>query len=130
MSKPLCKSEAHYKCPCCRTFDSSSKRYARRSRRRYHKNVAIMDGYTHQECPQCHAEIGFSEKTYANGQCLSCESQCPYCKGCEWVCENHPNKPWNGESNDVNACGCGAGMPCQSCDNADRRREIAMQQGS
>ncbi len=39
MSKPVCKSEAHYKCPCCRSLDSSSKRFARRARRHFYKNM-------------------------------------------------------------------------------------------
>jgi hypothetical protein len=37
---------------------------------------------------------------------------CPRCDGCHWVCENHPEKPWEGER----ACTCGgAGMPCPAC---------------
>ena len=37
---------------------------------------------------------------------------CPVCKGCRWVCENHPDRPWEGE----HACGCGgAGAPCPWC---------------
>jgi hypothetical protein len=33
---------------------------------------------------------------------------CPVCQGIGWVCENHPDKPWDGEK----GCICGAGMPC------------------
>lgn len=40
---------------------------------------------------------------------------CNNCDGMGWVCENHPNKPWDGISNRKNACGCGAGMPCGKC---------------
>src|SRR5258705_12066602 len=38
--------------------------------------------------------------------------KCLLCDGCGWVCENHPDKPWEGE----HACPCGgAGMPCRHC---------------
>lgn len=40
---------------------------------------------------------------------------CKNCKGCEWVCENHTNKPWDGMSDHKTACGCGAGQPCDFC---------------
>lgn len=34
---------------------------------------------------------------------------CPVCMGTLWVCEDHPELPWDGEG----ACGCGAaGAPC------------------
>jgi hypothetical protein len=34
------------------------------------------------------------------------------CADTGWVCEVHPDKPWNGP----NACDCGgAGMPCLAC---------------
>lgn len=37
---------------------------------------------------------------------------CEKCNDTGWVCENHPDKPWEtGEDND---CDCGgAGMPCE-----------------
>lgn len=38
------------------------------------------------------------------------EQICPTCLGERWVCENHPNKPWN-----ENGCECGAGAPCLDC---------------
>jgi hypothetical protein len=39
---------------------------------------------------------------------------CARCDNCRWVCENHPDKPWEGPR----ACGCGgAGMPCPVCNN-------------
>lgn len=31
------------------------------------------------------------------------------------VCENHPDRPWEGVSSAPSACGCGAGMPCPAC---------------
>lgn len=45
-------------------------------------------------------------------------SEIPYCQNCDatgWVCENHDGRPWDGESNREDACGCGAGMPCPAC---------------
>ena len=39
---------------------------------------------------------------------------CPICKGCGWVCENHPDMPWTKEG-----CECGAGMPCPTCNPSD-----------
>jgi len=34
--------------------------------------------------------------------------KCALCEDCGWVCESHPDKPWDGDD----ACGCGgAGMP-------------------
>ena len=36
-------------------------------------------------------------------------NDCPRCLGSHWVCEAHPERPWEGEY----ACGCGAPrMPC------------------
>lgn len=38
--------------------------------------------------------------------------RCDVCNGCFWVCENHNDRPWDGD----NACNCGgAGMPCPKC---------------
>jgi hypothetical protein len=37
---------------------------------------------------------------------------CTHCGGCRWVCEAHPERPWDGP----HACGCGApGEPCPIC---------------
>jgi hypothetical protein len=37
------------------------------------------------------------------------KSDCPICKGLGWVCENHPDKPWD----PAIGCQCGgAGVPC------------------
>jgi hypothetical protein len=39
------------------------------------------------------------------------QKACPHCHGTGWVCEIHPDKPWEGNG----ACGCGgAGASC-SC---------------
>jgi len=44
--------------------------------------------------------------------------KCLVCEGCGWVCESHPERPWEGE----HACTCGgAGMPCPNCNPADER---------
>lgn len=43
---------------------------------------------------------------------LSPRSACERCDDTYWVCESHPDRPWNGPR----ACGCGAaGMPCELC---------------
>ena len=41
--------------------------------------------------------------------------QCPICLGIGWVCVNHPNQPWDQDL----GCECGAGMPCEECNDAD-----------
>ena len=42
--------------------------------------------------------------------------KCSLCEDCGWVCESHPNKPWEGE----HACTCGAaGAPCPRCNAGD-----------
>lgn len=35
---------------------------------------------------------------------------CPTCQDAKWVCEAHPDKPWN-----ETGCTCNAGMPCPTC---------------
>ncbi len=39
---------------------------------------------------------------------------CSYCAGSGYVCENHPQLPWDGVVEDGCHCG-GAGMPCLVC---------------
>ena len=41
---------------------------------------------------------------------LMIDANCKVCKGDGWVCENHPDVPWNGGTQQC--CG-GAGMPCE-----------------
>ena len=41
------------------------------------------------------------------------EGFCKNCDGQGWVCENHADRPWDGVSNREDACGCGAGAPCE-----------------
>ena len=43
------------------------------------------------------------------------EEMCQNCDNHRWVCENHPDLPWDGVSSSADACGCGAGMPCPEC---------------
>lgn len=52
----------------------------------------------------------------------------PKCNNCDsmgWVCEEHPDIPWDGPK----ACNCGgAGMPCLVCNPCDENtapRELA-----
>lgn len=40
---------------------------------------------------------------------------CSVCDGTGWVCENHRDHPWGGESSRADACGCGPGAPCKNC---------------
>jgi hypothetical protein len=41
---------------------------------------------------------------------------CRLCKDTGWVCERHPERPWDGDQ----ACGCSAaGMPCVRCNPSD-----------
>jgi hypothetical protein len=41
---------------------------------------------------------------------------CNLCEDCGWVCEDHPDAPWDG----LHACICGAaGMPCPKCNPSD-----------
>jgi hypothetical protein len=41
---------------------------------------------------------------------------CSRCDDCGWVCENHPERPWQGPR----ACPCGAaGALCPDCNTTD-----------
>lgn len=40
---------------------------------------------------------------------------CINCDDTGWVCENHGDKPWGGESGRTDNCDCGAGAPCEVC---------------
>jgi len=43
-------------------------------------------------------------------------ADCPRCDDCRWVCENHPERPWEGSR----ACDCGgAGAPCPACNASE-----------
>lgn len=39
--------------------------------------------------------------------------ECRVCDNTGWVCENHPDRPWDTLRED--SCTCGAGMPCRVC---------------
>ena len=44
-------------------------------------------------------------------------AKCPHCDDQRWVCENHPDRPWD-LADSPRACKCGgAGMPCELCNN-------------
>lgn len=44
------------------------------------------------------------------------EQACTCCDGTGWVCEDHPDQPWEGP----HACSCGAaGAPCPHCNRPD-----------
>jgi len=47
---------------------------------------------------------------------------CNNCNNSGWVCEEHPNKPW--EQGKVTCCS-GAGMPCEWCNNEEEPRDLA-----
>ena len=40
---------------------------------------------------------------------------CQRCDSTGMVCENHADRPWDGDSGRDDACGCGAGAPCPDC---------------
>lgn len=46
---------------------------------------------------------------------------CPTCKGTEWVCENHRDKPW--DETIEGGCICGAGAPCGTCGGIVGRKD-------
>jgi len=54
----------------------------------------------------------------------------PPCKSCGdtgWVCENHPDQPWEDAPN---SCHCGAGMPCNECNPCDEYNLPRMPSGT
>ena len=53
---------------------------------------------------------------------------CKHCDGEGWVCENHPDRPWNDTS--PNGCLCGAGAPCPECQPCDGGTEPEMPPGT
>ncbi len=47
-----------------------------------------------------------------SGEPVSRQPECSRCDSTGWVCEAHPERPWDGKG----ACGCGApGDPCPEC---------------
>jgi hypothetical protein len=45
---------------------------------------------------------------------------CQRCQDVAWVCENHPDRPW--DTSKPNGCECGAGAPCPDCNAGDPPR--------
>jgi hypothetical protein len=43
--------------------------------------------------------------------------KCSRCEDTRWVCENHPDRPW--DKTLPNGCECGAGAPCPDCNTGD-----------
>ena len=51
---------------------------------------------------------------------------CVNCDDLGWVCENHPDRPWDG----ARACTCGgAGAPCPACNAAGEGEVPRMPKG-
>lgn len=58
------------------------------------------------------AEALEKAKTLAREKRAAIEHACLLCEGTGWVCEEHPDQPWEGP----HACSCGAaGAPCPHC---------------
>lgn len=49
---------------------------------------------------------------------MSDTRDCQTCDNTGWVCEQHPDKPWDGGSDKGCDCG-GAGMPCGDCNTSN-----------
>lgn len=47
--------------------------------------------------------------------------KCRICHGLGWVCESHPELPWQDE---VDGCQCGAAMRCECQDNDEEEPVI------
>ena len=47
---------------------------------------------------------------------------CPTCQDVEWVCENHPDRPWSKDK--PNGCECGAGAPCPNCNSLSESPQV------
>jgi hypothetical protein len=46
---------------------------------------------------------------------------CAVCDNTGWVCEDHPDRPYEMFSGRADACRCGgAGMPCPECNSGER----------
>lgn len=48
--------------------------------------------------------------------CQCDEARCSSCADTGHACEDHPDRPWGGITDDINGCHCGgAGIPCPAC---------------
>jgi hypothetical protein len=53
--------------------------------------------------------------------------KCALCNDAGWVCERHPDQPWEGSKR---GCTCGApGAPCPTCNAANDRSAPRMPAG-
>jgi len=70
--------------------------------------IKIKDGlvYSERENP-----LGLDIRITEINRCK--KINCMTCYDEKWVCESHPDKPWN--KNISGGCECNAGMPCASC---------------
>jgi hypothetical protein len=58
------------------------------------------------------------------------DTECTTCHGARWVCEEHPDKPWDGASAAPEACHCGgAGAPCLACNPSDGEHPPELPEG-
>ncbi len=53
-------------------------------------------------------------------------ANCKICDDEGWVCESHPDRPWNTSER---GCECGPGMPCRICNPCDRNNPPRMSPG-
>ena len=61
-------------------------------------------------------QLGVAAMHTCADHCQCDQAQCTSCADTGHVCENHPDRPWAGVSDDINACDCGgAGIPCPDC---------------
>ncbi|WP_271604939.1 hypothetical protein [Bradyrhizobium sp. CCBAU 11434] len=83
------------------------------------RSQSEMDHYI--RCPQCGALVDMRDLgevlNHLHGQEIDEEPAtmsvtCATCDGTGWVCENHPDRPWEGPR--ARGCG-GAGAPCPAC---------------
>jgi hypothetical protein len=62
------------------------------------------------------AEALEQARSLAREKRAAIEHACLLCEGTGWVCEDHPDQPWDGP----HACRCGAaGAPCPHCNTPD-----------
>lgn len=74
-------------------------------------------------CARLRRDFGSELDTYEPRQVSAATLiRCHQCDDCGWVCEAHPELPWQGD----NACTCGAaGLPCPRCNSAREWRDAA-----
>jgi hypothetical protein len=61
------------------------------------------------------SSLGAAMHTCADN-CQCDETRCSSCADTGHACEDHPDRPWGGITDDINGCHCGgAGVPCPAC---------------